>query len=172
MLSAGALVSARKVFRCGREGKRAGGRREEGRNGNEWLFLADPSSVAKSELAKEEPRVKRRLILICVCLGVLGMAPAMFADVTDYLFNLNGASYCSTSSTVSGCSSYGGLAAVPGLVSTLDESNGGTGLGSLTLTFNPGAGSYNVDFWLFEQLSVQPAQATLLTCISLMLKPK
>jgi hypothetical protein len=80
------------------------------------------------------------------------MAPAMFADVTDYVFNLNGTSYCSPSSTVATCSSYGGLAAVPGLSSSLDTSSGGTGLGNLTLTYNPGPGSYYADFWLFEQL--------------------
>jgi hypothetical protein len=96
--------------------------------------------------------VKHRLIIICMCLGVLGMAPAMFADVTDYLLNLNGTSYCPGSSSVAACSSNGGLAAVPGLSSTLDTSSGGTGLGTLTLTYNPGAGSYNVGFWIFEQL--------------------
>ena len=96
--------------------------------------------------------MKHRLIFICMCLGVLGMAPAMFADVTDYLLNLNGTSYCSTSSTVGTCSNYGGFAAVPGLSSTLDESSGGTGLGTLTLTVNQGPGSYYANFWLFEQL--------------------
>ncbi|HXM43703.1 MAG TPA: hypothetical protein VN924_20885 [Bryobacteraceae bacterium] len=97
--------------------------------------------------------MKHRLIITCVCLGVLGLAPTMFADVTDYLFNANGTSYCPASSTVATCSNYGGLAAVPGLFSNLDTSNLGTGLGTVTLTYNPGAGSYNVDFWLFEQLS-------------------
>ena len=97
--------------------------------------------------------MKHRFLIICVGLGVLGMAPAMFADVTDYLFNANGTSYCPSTSTVGTCSNYGGLAAVPGLFTNLDMSNGGTGLGTLTLTYTPGAGSYNVDFWLFEQLS-------------------
>jgi hypothetical protein len=75
----------------------------------------------------------------------------MFADVTDYVYSVNGTSYCPAMSTVA-CSNFGGLAAVPGLVSTLDLSAGGTGLGSLTLTYNPGPGTYHVDFWLFEQL--------------------
>ena len=96
--------------------------------------------------------MKYRLIVICMCLGVLGMAPAMFADVTDYLLNLNGTSYCPGSSNVTACSNLGGLGAVPGLSSSLDTSSGGTGLGTLTLTYNPGAGSYNVGFWIFEQL--------------------
>jgi len=97
--------------------------------------------------------VKRRVIVICACLAALAMAPAMFADVTDYLLNLNGTSYCPSFTVVTGCSNTGGLGAVPGLSSTLDTSNGGTGLGTLTLTYNPGPGSYLVDFWLFEQLS-------------------
>jgi hypothetical protein len=80
------------------------------------------------------------------------MAPAMFADVTDYLFNVNGVSYCPASSTVATCSNYGGFGAISGLVSTLDTSSGGTGLGTVTLTYAPGPGAYNVDFWLFEQL--------------------
>jgi hypothetical protein len=75
----------------------------------------------------------------------------MFADVTDYVYNVNGTSYCPAMSTVA-CSNFGGLAAVPGLSSSLDLSSGGTGLGTLTLTYNPGPGSYHVDFWLFEQL--------------------
>jgi hypothetical protein len=38
-------------------------------------------------------------------------------------------------------------------VSTLDTSFGGTGLGTVGVTFNPGAaGTYNVNLWLFEQL--------------------
>lgn len=98
--------------------------------------------------------MKRRLVIICLCLGVLGLAPAMFADVTDYLFNVNGTSYCPASSDVASCSNLGGLGAVSGLSNGLDTSNGGTGLGSLTLTYNPGGpGTYNVGFWLFEQLS-------------------
>jgi hypothetical protein len=101
---------------------------------------------------KEGLSVKRRLTVVCLYLGVLGTAPAMFADITDYLYNLNGTSSCPASSTVGTCSNYGGFAAVPGLSSSLDTSDGGTGLGSLTLTFNPGAGSYNVGLWLFEQL--------------------
>ena len=97
--------------------------------------------------------MKHRLTVFCICIGVLLMAPAMFADVTDYVFNVNGTSYCPASSTVSACSNYLGLAAVMGLTSSLDTSNGGTGLGSLSFVFNPGPGSYSVDFWLFEQLS-------------------
>jgi hypothetical protein len=72
----------------------------------------------------------------------------MFADVTDYVYNVNGTSYCPALSTVA-CSNLGGLAAVPGLANSLDLT---TGLGSLTLTYNPGPGTYHVDFWLFEQL--------------------
>lgn len=92
--------------------------------------------------------MKPRLTFICLCLGVLVMAPAMFADVTDYLLNVNGTSYCPGFSTVAGCSNYGGFSAAG--ASSL---NLGTGLGTVNLTFNAGAGSYYVGFWLFEQLS-------------------
>src|ERR1017187_4189420 len=81
------------------------------------------------------------------------MAPAMFADVTDYLLNVNGASYCPLFTQVGGCPNTGLAGA--GASGSLDTSPGGTGLGTVTLTYNPGAaGTYNVDFWLFEQLSV------------------
>jgi hypothetical protein len=84
-------------------------------------------------------------------LGVLGMAPAMFADVVDYMLNVNGTTYC-PAGTGATCSSTGGLAAA-GATGTLDTSFGGTGLGTVNLTFTLGVpGSYNVDLWLFEEL--------------------
>src|ERR1017187_10382895 len=77
------------------------------------------------------------------------MAPAIFADVTDYLLNVAGTSYCPAGSTLS-CSNFGGLAGA-GASSSLDL---GTGLGTVSLTYSPGAaGNYSVVFWLFEQLS-------------------
>jgi MYXO-CTERM domain-containing protein len=98
-------------------------------------------------------------LLLCGILGVLGMAPAMFADVIDYLLNVNGTNYCDSGSGT-GCSNTG-FPSGPGDSSTLNTSfdttgNGGTpyGLGSVNLTFNPGAaGSYNVGLWLFEELT-------------------
>jgi hypothetical protein len=100
----------------------------------------------------------KRLIL-CAIFGVLGMAPAMFADVIDYLLNVNGTDYCDTGSGT-GCANVG-LPTGSGDSSTLNTSfdttgNGGApyGLGSVNLTFNPGApGSYNVGLWLFEELT-------------------
>jgi opacity protein-like surface antigen len=93
----------------------------------------------------------KRLIL-CAILGVLGMAPAMFADVVDYLLNVNGTNYCDTGSGTS-CSNVG-FPSGAGDSSSLDTSYGGSGLGSVNLTFNPGApGSYNVGMWLFEELT-------------------
>jgi hypothetical protein len=95
--------------------------------------------------------IMKRLIL-CAILGVLGMAPAMFADVVDYLVNVNGTNYCDTGSGT-GCPNVG-LPSGPGDSSSLDTSYGGTGLGSVNLTFNPGAaGNYNVGMWLFEELT-------------------
>jgi len=72
--------------------------------------------------------------------------------------NLNGTAYCPGSSSVGACSSNGGLAAVPGLSSTLDTSQrGGTGLGYLTLTYNP-VRAVTRGFLIFEQL--QQTRAT------------
>jgi hypothetical protein len=99
-------------------------------------------------------------LIFCAFLGVLGMAPAMFADVVDYMLNVNGTTYCpSYDSGTTVCSSYGGLSAA-GATGTLDLTYdsvglGGApyGLGTVSLVYNPGsAGSYNVDLWLFEQL--------------------
>lgn len=98
--------------------------------------------------------MKPRLTFIWLCLGALVTAPAMFADVTDYLLNINGSTYCPSSSTVA-CGSFGGFAAA-GATSSLDLSSGGTGLGTVTVTIsNTGSSSVtdNVGFWLFEQLS-------------------
>ncbi len=92
-------------------------------------------------------------LLVGVVLGFLGMVPPGFADLTDYMLNINGTSYC-PSGTGAVCSSNGGFAAAPGVVSTVDTSFGGTGLGTVTLTFNPGApGTYNANLWVFEQLA-------------------
>lgn len=94
-------------------------------------------------------------LLICTIAGVLCTAPAMFADVVDYMLNINGTTYC-PSGTGATCSSTGGFAAA-GVSSTLDTSFDTVGqntppygLGTVTLSLNPG--SYNVDFWLFEEL--------------------
>lgn len=81
------------------------------------------------------------------------MAPAMFADLTDYMLNINGTTYC-PGSTAATCSSNGGFAAAPSTSSTIDESLGGTGLGTVTVTYDPGGpGTYNVNLWLWEQLA-------------------
>jgi hypothetical protein len=103
-------------------------------------------------LEGEEKRVKSRLLIFCVICG-LGAAPAAFADAVDYMLNLNGTTYC-PSGTGATCSNDGGLAAVPGATSTLDTSYGGTGLGTVSLTYNPGVGTYDVGFWIYENVSV------------------
>jgi hypothetical protein len=92
----------------------------------------------------------KRLIL-CAILGVFGMATTMFGDVVDYMLNVNGTTYC-PATTEATCTSTGGLAAA-GATGTLDTTFGGTGLGTVDLTFNPGsAGTYNAGFWVFEEL--------------------
>jgi hypothetical protein len=100
-------------------------------------------------LAKEGAIMKR--LILCVSLSLLGMAPAMFADVVDYMLNVNGTTFC-PSGTAATCSANTGFAGA-GATGSLDTSFNGTGLGTVNLTFNPGApGSYNVDLWLFEEL--------------------
>jgi hypothetical protein len=106
----------------------------------------------------------RRLRLGFGILVVLGLAPASFADVWDYMVNLNGTSYCASFTGFSGnppCSvtlnAGQTLSNVPGTSSTINEAGGpgggASGLGTATITFNPGAaGSYNVNLWLFEEL--------------------
>lgn len=96
--------------------------------------------------------MKFRLVLAIAAVSLFG-APALFATSTslDYLMNVNGTTYCSPVTVVSGCSSTGGFAAVPGLVSTFNNS---TGQGTLILTYKPGAaGTYNVTTWIFDQVS-------------------
>jgi hypothetical protein len=93
----------------------------------------------------------KRLKVILGGLVVLGMAPAMFADITDYLLNVNGTTYCDSGTGVAGCT-HTGLAAA-GATGTLDTALNGTGLGTVNLTYNPGPGTYNVNLWLFENLA-------------------
>jgi hypothetical protein len=107
----------------------------------------------------------KRLRLGFGILVVLGLAPASFADVWDYMLNLNGASYCASYTgfgsppcTVTLASGQT-LSNVPDTTSTIDEAGGpgatppNTGLGTATVTFNPGApGTYNVNLLLFEEL--------------------
>lgn len=90
----------------------------------------------------------KRLISYAI-FGVLGMAPAMFADIVDYMLNVNGTTYCDTGSGAT-CDFTGSLPS--GITTTVDGTYGGTGLGTLSLTFNPGPGSYHVGAWLFEEL--------------------
>lgn len=99
----------------------------------------------------------KRLLFLFTALVVFGLVPAMFADIVDYSMNVNGTTYCP--GTGESCTTtVAGLGAVPGVSSSLDTSLLGTGLGTVSLTFNPGAGTYNVSLWLFEQLF--PATAT------------
>jgi hypothetical protein len=95
----------------------------------------------------------RRLRFGFGILLVLGMAPAMFADISDFMLNINGTTYC-PAGTGATCSSDGGFAAA-GVSSTLDTTFNGSGLGTVSFAYNPGPGTYNVNLWLFEQLSEQ-----------------
>jgi hypothetical protein len=82
-------------------------------------------------------------VLACLCFA---SAPVTFADsscstcsLQDIGFNVNGTYYASTFS-------------VPGLSTALFNET--SGVGTLTLTFNPGAaGTYSVDAWIFNALS-------------------
>ncbi|MBZ5633350.1 MAG: PEP-CTERM sorting domain-containing protein [Acidobacteriia bacterium] len=102
----------------------------------------------------------KRLLILFVGLVAFGLVPAMFADLADYSLNVNGTTYCpTTAGSPALCSSFGGLAAVPSLSSSLDTTfPGGTGLGTVTLTYNPGPGSFFTSLWLFENLFPATAQ--------------
>ena len=102
----------------------------------------------------------KRLLFLFAAVVVFGFVPAMFADIVDYSLNVDGTTYCPGGQTNdTPCSNQLGLAGVPGLSSSLDTLfPGGTGLGTVTLTYNPGPGNYNVSLWLFEELF--PATAT------------
>lgn len=99
--------------------------------------------------------VKRFVLGLAV--AAFAASPAAFADVADYMLNINGTTYC-PAQTGASCGNTG-LSGIPGLVNGLDTTwPGGTGLGSLTLTYNPGPGTFNVNLWLFEQLFGATAQ--------------
>ncbi|MBV9267144.1 MAG: hypothetical protein JO061_13325, partial [Acidobacteriaceae bacterium] len=94
-----------------------------------------------------------RLLLALVVIG-LASSNSSFATSTlyDYAINVNGSTYCSPSSTVTGCGSYGGVSAVPGLVSSGFSTS--TGQGTLILSYNPGAaGTYNLTAWIWASVS-------------------
>jgi hypothetical protein len=91
----------------------------------------------------------KRLSLLSLILLVFGMAPAMFADVVDYMLNVNGTTYC-PSYTAATCDNYTGFGGA-GASSTIDDSYGGTGLGSVSMNFTS-PGTYDVGLWLFEEL--------------------
>jgi len=97
--------------------------------------------------------------VLSIILGSLALAPMAFGDIADYMLNVNGTTYCPAKPEPGSpglCSNFGGLAAVPGLVSSLDttfpESGTGTGLGTVNIAYNPGPGAYYVNLWLFENL--------------------
>ena len=95
----------------------------------------------------------RRFRLGLGVLVVLAMAPAMFADITDYMLNIGGTTYCASYGFTGCANQVASLSGIGGVTSSIDETGGGTGLGAVSFTFNPGPGTYNVDFWIFEQLS-------------------
>ena len=82
-------------------------------------------------------------LILCALLGVFGMAPAMFADIADYMLNLDGTTYCPAGTADSCGNTVADLSAAPGTTSTLDNNYGGsgpslgTGVGNVTVTFNP-----------------------------------
>ena len=91
---------------------------------------------------------RSRTFLTIMMFGLLGPTGLFASYMQDYVMNVNGTTYCPSGST-NGCSSTGGFAALSGLNSA--GFNTSTGLGTLTLTFNPGsAGSYYVDTWLWD----------------------
>jgi hypothetical protein len=112
--------------------------------------------VRDSCAAQEDTDVKR--LFLFIALAGFAAAPAAFADIPDYMLNVNGTTYCPALPQPGSpglCDSFGGFAAA-GATGTLDTAfPGGTGLGTETLVFNPGApGTYYVNLWVFEAVNV------------------
>lgn len=103
-------------------------------------------------------------LFLCLTLGTMTLAPGAFADIADYMINVNGVTYC-PGGTPEGspgspglCNHQTGLAGA-GATGNLDTAFGGvipgTGLGTETLVFNPGvAGNYFVNMWLYENVNI------------------
>jgi hypothetical protein len=105
------------------------------------------SGVFKRGLTKRVGKDMRHRILFVGFAALLCIAakPAFSDDLQDWEFNVNGTDYYP-----SGGATFG---SVPGLDSS--GFNSATGLGTFTLTFNPGAaGSYYIGAWFFDPVGV------------------
>lgn len=94
-------------------------------------------------------------VLLATAVILLGGPSAVVAGSTldDYVINVNGTTYCSPVTSVTGCSSNGGFSAVPGLVSS--GFNASTGQGTLILSYKPGAaGTYSIGAWIWDWASI------------------
>ncbi|MGA2739839.1 MAG: PEP-CTERM sorting domain-containing protein [Bryobacteraceae bacterium] len=86
----------------------------------------------------------RRLSLIFAALSMT-VVPAFCGSLQDWEFNVNGTDYYPSGGAT--------LGSVPGL--NFSGFNSTTGLGTLTLTYDPGAaGSYYVGAWFFDPVGV------------------
>lgn len=84
-------------------------------------------------------------ILLSSAVAVLFAAPAFCSSLQDWEFNVNGTDYYPLGGAT--------LGTVPGLDASAFNST--TGLGTLTLTFNPGAaGNYFLGGWFFNPVAV------------------
>jgi hypothetical protein len=86
----------------------------------------------------------RTVGVILVALFCIAATPAFSNELQDWEFNVNGTDYYPALGDT--------FASVPGLNSSGFSST--TGLGTFTLTFNPGAGSYYVGAWFFDPVGV------------------
>lgn len=94
---------------------------------------------------------KCRVIFAAAAVGLFGAyGSAVGATMYDYVFNVNGTTYCPPLSN-NGCSNNGGTGAIPGAVSSINSN----GVGTVSITFNPHlAGTYYINGWAASYLSV------------------
>jgi hypothetical protein len=88
--------------------------------------------------------MRHRIVLPIFAALLIVATPAFSDELQDWEFNLNGTDYYPAMGDT--------FSSVPGLDSS--GFNATTGLGTLTLTFNPGAGSYFVGAWFFDPVAV------------------
>lgn len=102
----------------------------------------------------------RRRALLGMIVGTLLAASGAYADVLDLMLNSNGTTYClagMVNDSPGLCANTpANLNAIPGVASSLDTAIGGTGLGTVTLTYSA-PGTYKTSLWIWEELIPQTA---------------
>jgi hypothetical protein len=89
--------------------------------------------------------MRHRIVFVVLAALLIAATPAFSDELQDWEFNVNGTDYYPAAGDT--------FASVPGLSS--GGFNSTTGLGTFTLTFDPGvAGSYSIGAWFFDPVAV------------------